>query len=108
MPTYNFINTETGEEIEMFMKWSERVVFLEKNPHIEPIVTAPAIVSGSGGSPDQKAGDGWKEVLSKVAEKHPSSTVGQRYGKKSIKEVKNEQIVKKHVDRVTKRLQNKR
>jgi hypothetical protein len=47
-------------------------------------------------------------VLSKVAEKHPGSVVGERYGKKSIKEARSAQVVKKHVDKVTKRLQNKR
>jgi hypothetical protein len=87
MPTYRFIDTKTSEVFESFMKISEREKYLNDNPHIETVVTAPAIVSSSGGSPDQKAGDGWKEVLSKVAEAHPSSTVGERYYKKSIKEV---------------------
>jgi hypothetical protein len=108
LPTYNFIDTETGEEIEKFMSWSQREEFLKENPNIEVIITAPAIVSSRGGTNDQKAGDGWKEVLSKVAEKHPGSVVGERYGRKSIKEAKTAQVVKKHVDRITKRLQNKR
>jgi len=47
-------------------------------------------------------------VLSKVAEKHPGSAVAERYGRKSIKEAKSSQVVKKHVDRITKRLQNKK
>jgi hypothetical protein len=41
-------------------------------------------------------------VLSKVAEAHPTSTFADRYGKKSIKDVKTRQIVKKHVDKITK------
>jgi hypothetical protein len=40
---------------------------------------------------------GFNEVLSKVAEAHPTSKVAQRFGKKSIKQVKTEQIVKKHL-----------
>jgi hypothetical protein len=108
MPTYNFIDTETGEEIEKFMSWTQREEFLKENPSIEAIITAPAIVSSRGGTNDQKAGDGWREVLSKVAEKHPGSAVGERYGKKSIKEARSAQVVKKHVDKVTKRLQSKR
>jgi succinate dehydrogenase/fumarate reductase flavoprotein subunit len=43
-----------------------------------------------------------KEVLSKVAEAHPTSTVAERYGKKSTKDVKTREIVKKHVDKITK------
>ena len=107
MPTYRFLDTKTSEVFESFMKIAERDKYLLENPHIETVMTAPAIVSSSGGSPDQKAGDGWKEVLSKVAEAHPSSTVGERYYKKSIKEVRTSQVVKKHVDRITKRIRNK-
>jgi hypothetical protein len=107
MPTYNFIDTETGEEIEKIMSWTQREEFLKENPQLEVIITAPAIVSSRGGTNDQKAGDGWREVLSKVAEKHPGSAVGERYGKKSIKEARSAQVVKKHVDKVTKRLQSK-
>jgi hypothetical protein len=106
MPTYNFIDTETGEEVEKIMSWSQREEFLKNNPQLEVIIHAPALVSSRGGTNDQKAGDGWKEVLSKVAEKHPGSAVAERYGRKSIKESKSAQVVKKHVDRITKRLQN--
>lgn len=107
MPTYKFIDTKTSEVFESFMKISEREKYLMENPHIETVMTAPAIVSSAGGTNDQKAGDGWKEVLSKVAEAHPGSTVGERYGRKTIKEARTSQIVKKHVDRITKRLNNK-
>lgn len=105
MPTYNFIDTETGEEFESFMKISEREEFLKVNPHIQPVITAPNIVSGVVGVGSNRVPNGFKEVLSKVAEAHPTSRVGQEHGNKSIKQVKNEQLVKKHVDRITKRLQ---
>jgi hypothetical protein len=106
MPTYRFIDTKTSEVFESFMKISEREKYLMENPHIETVMTAPAIVSSSGGTNDQKAGDGWKEVLSKVAEAHPGSTVGERYGRKTIKEARTAEIVKKHVDRITKRIKH--
>ena len=108
MPTYNFVDTETGEEFELFMKWSGRETFLKENPHIQPILTAPAIVSSVAGMGSHRVPDGFKEVLSKVAEKHPGSSVGEKYGRKSIKEARTAQVVKKHVDRITKRLQNKK
>lgn len=106
MPTYSFIDTKTGEEFDKFMSIAAREEYLKENTHIQPKMTAPAIVSHSGGTLDQKTPAGFKEVLSKVAEAHPQSTVGQRYGKKSIKQVKTDQIVKKHVDKITKRLQS--
>jgi hypothetical protein len=108
MPTYNFVDTETGEEFELFMKWSGRETFLKENPHIQPILTAPAIVSSVAGMGSHRVPDGFKEVLSKVAEKHPGSAIGERYGRKSIKEARSAQVVKKHVDRITKRLQSKK
>ena len=94
MPTYQFRNTQTDEEFEVLMKISEREEYLKNNPHIQPIISAPALVTGV--STSNKVPDGFKEVLSKVAEKHPTSKVAQRYGKKSIKQIKTEQIVKKH------------
>jgi hypothetical protein len=108
MPTYNFVDTETCEEFELFMKWSGRETFLKENPHIQPILTAPAIVSSVAGMGSHRVPDGFKEVLSKVAEKHPGSAVGEKYGRKSIKEARSAQVVKKHVDRITKRLQSKK
>lgn len=108
MPTYNFIDTETGEEFEAFMKWSEREEFLKENPNIQSVLTAPAIVSSVAGMGSHRVPDGFKEVLSKVAEKHPNSTVGERYGRKSIKEARTAQVVKKHVEKITKRLQSKK
>lgn len=107
MPTYNFIDTETGEEFESFMKISEREEFLKVNPHIQPIITAPNIVSGVVGIGSNRVPNGFNEVLSKVAEAHPTSKVGQQYGNKSIKQVQSEQVVKKHVDRITKRIQGR-
>jgi hypothetical protein len=107
MPTYSFIDTETGEEFDSFMKMSEREEFLKENPHIQTVLTTPAIVSGVVGAGSLKVPDGFKEVLSKVSEKHRGSPLAERYGKKSIKEAKNSEVVKKHVERVTKRLQGR-
>lgn len=101
MPTYDFIDTKTGEEFERFMSWSAREEFLKENPNLQTKVSAPNIVSGVSGTASSRVPDGFKEVLSKVAEAHPTSQTGQRYGKKSIKEVQTEQIVKKHVQKIT-------
>jgi hypothetical protein len=99
MPTYQFLNTETDEEFEVLMKISEREEYLKNNPHIQPVLTAPALVSGvsTSNSRTGRVPSGFNEVLSKVAEAHPTSKVAQRFGKKSIKQVKTEQIVKKHL-----------
>lgn len=88
------------------MKISEREKFLKENPHIQPIVSAPSIVSGTSLSSSGRVPSGFNDVLSKIAEKHPNSAVADKVGGRGIKEAKTREIVKKHVDRVTKRLQN--
>ena len=101
MPTYSFINTETGEEFDMFMSYSARENFLLENKNVQSRVTSAAIVSGVSTSTQYRVPNGFKEVLSKVAEAHPTSDVANKHGKKSIKQVKTEQIVKKHVQKIT-------
>lgn len=100
MPTYDFRNAETGEVFERFMSISDKEQFLKDNPHLHQTLTvAPGLVSGVSGQ--NKVPDGFKEVIAKVAEAHPTSHVADKHGKKSIKQVKNEQIVKKHVQKIT-------
>ena len=38
MPTYRFLNNETGEEYEEFMKISELDTYLEENPNLTQLV----------------------------------------------------------------------
>jgi hypothetical protein len=96
MPTYNFLNNETGEEFEAFMKISEREEYLKTNPQIQPVMTAPAIVSGVSTSKQNRVPDGFKEVLSKISEAHPASDLADKHSKKSIKQARTEQVIKKH------------
>lgn len=103
MPTYKFRNTETNEEFEDFLSITKKEELLKLNPHIEQVPTGFAIVSMVGGI-DSKTDNTWKEVLSKVGEAHPNSPVGERYHKKSIKEIKTKQIYKKHVDKWAKNI----
>ena len=97
MPTYNFLNIDTGEEFESFMKISEREEYLKTNPQIQPVMTAPAIVTGVSTSKQNRVPEGFKEVLSKIAEGHPASEVAANHSAKSIKQARTEQIVKKHM-----------
>jgi hypothetical protein len=43
-----------------------------------------------------KNDQGWQENLQRIAEAHPTSNLGQRYGKRSIKDVKTAEVIKKH------------
>ena len=97
MPTYNFLNIDTGEEFESFMKISEREEYLKSNPNIQSVISAPAIVTGVSTSKQNRVPDGFKEVLSKISEAHPASDLADKHSKKSIKQARTEQIVKKHM-----------
>ena len=94
MPTYTFYNTETDEQFDDFMSWSQRETYLEKNPHIEPMLTTAALV---GDHIIQKVDGGMKDVFSRVAEAHPNSPLAERYGSgRSGKSKKVEDVGKKH------------
>lgn len=68
MPTYKFLNNQTGEEFEEFMSISSMEEYLKNNPHITQLVNgAPLIHSGRGfGKPDQ----GFRDLLKDIKKKH--------------------------------------
>ena len=94
MPTYTFYNTETDEQFDDFMSWSQRETYLKENPHIEPMLTTAALV---GDHIIMKTDGGMKDTFSRIAEAHPNSPLADRYGSgRSCKSKKVENIGKKH------------
>tara|TARA_R110002012_G_scaffold12010_2_gene53882 strand:+ start:7382 stop:7702 length:321 start_codon:yes stop_codon:yes gene_type:complete len=96
MPTYDFLNTETNEVEEHFMTISAKENYLKDNPHMKQHYTkVPGIVSGtiSAGNVDNH---GFKEVLQKVGEAHPGSEVQKEHTRRTAKEIKTREIIKKH------------
>lgn len=94
MPTYIFKNNTTGEIWEEFTSFAGREEIL-KDENITQVPTAPAFVSGVVGM-SIKTDSGFQEVLSKAAEAHPNSPLGEKYVKKGVKEVKTNEVLKKH------------
>jgi predicted nucleic acid-binding Zn ribbon protein len=95
MPLYTFKNTKTGKTFTDMMSIAEMEEYLEKNKHIKQQLTSLNIVGGVSGM-SYRTDSGWKEVQSKIAEAHPNSPLGQQHRKRSIKEVKTEQAIKKY------------
>ena len=95
MPNYNFKNNKTGEEWEEFFTMNGKDSFLEQNPDV---VQLPSLfsMSASGTGDRIKTDSGWKENLSRIAEAHPNTPLGDKYNKKSTKELKTRQVLKKH------------
>lgn len=95
MPIYTFENKKTNEIYNETMTISEMEKYLKKNKHIKQIISCVNIVGGVSGI-SYKQDNGFKEVLSKVAEAHPQSALANEMGTKSTKQIKTEQVIKKH------------
>ena len=95
MPIYTFENTKTGKVYDDMMTISEKEDFLEKNKHIKQKLTTINISSGVMGV-NMKNDGGWKDNLSRIADAHPTSELAQQHRKRSIKEVKTQQVIEKH------------
>jgi hypothetical protein len=97
MATYTFRNKDTDEIEEHSMRMSEYDPFVRNNPNLERYHTPGSVLNIVGGVGGIKNDQGWKEVLSKVSEAHPSSALASKTTSRSIKQVKTEQAVKKHL-----------
>jgi len=95
MPIYTFFNSKTKKVFTDMMTIAEKEEYLDKNKHIKQQLTALNIVGGVSGM-SYRSDQGWKENLSRIAEAHPNSPLAQQHRKRSIKEVKTEQVVKKY------------
>lgn len=95
MPVYTFYNKRTKKEYDEMMTIAEMEEYLSKNKHITQVIKGLNIVRGVQGI-SHKTDGGWKDNLSRIAEAHPNSALAQRYGKKTIKQSKTEQVLAKH------------
>ena len=95
MPIYTFENTKTKKVYDEMMSISEKEAFLKKNKHIKQKITGINIIGGIQGI-THKTDGGWNDNLQRIADAHPTSPLAERYKKKSIKEVKTNQVIEKH------------
>lgn len=106
MPSYTFYNSKTKKEYDDMMSISEMEDYLSKNKHITQVLQPINIVAGVSGL-THKNDQGWKENMSRIAEAHPTSPLADRYGKKSIKQIKTQQALKKNKQRIASRSRGK-
>ena len=95
MPTYRFYNKRTKEEYTDLMSISEMEEFIKKK-HIKILPPTQLNIVSSVGHIDSKTDSGWKDVLSKITDAHPSSELARQYGKKSVKDTQVDRIIHKH------------
>ncbi len=72
MPTYPVINKETGEKQELSMTMKEYDQWRDENPDWDKDWSA-GVGGVTYGQP--KADDGFKEVMSKVQQEHPTANL---------------------------------
>lgn len=71
MPTYTFLNSNTGEEEEYVLRISELDQFKEDNPHLSRSFTPSQLVSGVNQKPDS----GFREVLRNIKRANRGSNI---------------------------------
>ena len=99
MPTYTFKNEDTGCIEERIMSFTKLDQFKKDNPHLKQVIlSAPPTTGGVGDR--VKIDGGFKEVLSKIGDAHPGSSLNTN---KSIKDIKTKEVVKKHIHKQRKK-----
>jgi len=97
MPMYTFRDVETNEVFDIFLSLREYDLYKEEHPKHERYFDASSIPSlVSGVSVTGKVDGGFKEVLSKISEAHPNSTLADNHGpRKTIKQSQTDRAVRK-------------
>jgi hypothetical protein len=93
---YTFKHLKTGKIVTYDMKMSELDAFKAKHPELERYIDSPPSYIFDTKSSITKTDNTWKEVLSKVAEKHPGSPLADQYKSKTAKEAKTREVVDKY------------
>ena len=100
MPTYDFINDDTGEEWTELMSISEMETLMKENSHIRKAWNhAPALAGDHIMGVGPRVDGGFTERMEQIAGSHPGSPLADRYGVnkyKSHKEIKTRNVLKKH------------
>ena len=98
MPTYTFINNNTGLTFDEFMGMDEREKYLKDNPHIHQVPVMFAFVGDHIMGVGPKTDSGFNERMEQIANSHPHSPLSDRYGgkSKSVREIKTRNVLKKH------------
>ena len=101
MPTYTFLNKETGEEFDELVKLADYDQFLIDNPHLSRVITAPNISGDSVSLGFRRNDDGFNDLMHRIGKANRGSHVADKYVSRSSTEVKVSETVAKHKKRDT-------
>lgn len=77
MPTYTFVNKETGEEETHILTLSQREEYITQNPHMRQKLSTPAF-GDSVRLGIRRIDDNFNDVLKKAKSAHKHSTIETR------------------------------
>jgi hypothetical protein len=75
MPLYDFKDLTSGEVYTKMMSIADMQEYV-KDENIQQVLSAPKIIGETGGSVLKKAGEGWKEVQSRIQSGMPPADRG--------------------------------
>lgn len=96
---YTFIDKKKKKIVTVDLKISQYDAYKAAHPNLERYHDSAPAVTFNGRtfrSLDAKTDNTWKEVLSKVAEGNKGTPLADRYGRKTINEVKTREVIEKH------------
>ena len=80
MPTYRFVDENTGEEFDEFMSISAKDVYLKDNPNFRQVYTPIALAGDHLMGVGPKVDAGFTANMQRIAAAHPSSPMAKTYG----------------------------
>mgnify|MGYP000014592327 FL=1 len=97
MPTYTFMNLESGIEYDEVMSMTEYDKYMENNPNVERIFQPIALGSDHMMGVGPKVDAGFTENMQRISAAHPNSAMADRYGSgRTNAQIKAQGIVNKH------------
>lgn len=66
MPTYSFRDKNTNETFDRIMSYSQKLEFLEENPHLESIITSAPTIGDPVRLGLKKPDQGFRDVLKNI------------------------------------------
>jgi len=80
MPTYDFINEDTGETFEMQMSIAEMEMYLKKNKHIKQAITRMTLGDSVHLGITKPPADFQKGIIGRMKEKIHGNKINSKFG----------------------------
>ena len=104
MPTYTFLNLESGIEYDETMPMSEYDDYMKNNPKVERVYQPVALTGDHVMGVGPKTDSGFNDVMGNIADNNPLSPMADKYG---TSKTASQRKARDTFSRVTKKYKNK-